>query len=65
MGEIKIRLVACLETEEPITENFLALLNDIQSPIGGINEWNAFGMEVRNAEANCHKHTAHQGTNQR
>jgi hypothetical protein len=65
VGEIKIRLVAGLETEEPVAKKFLALPNDIQSPIWGVNEWNTFGMEMRNAEAKCTKHRAHQGTNQR
>lgn len=65
VGEIKIWFVTGLETEEPVTKNFLTLLNDIQPPIVGVEEWDAFRLEVRSAEAKGVERGAYQGTNRR
>jgi len=42
VGEIKIGFVTGLETKKSVTENFLALLYNIQSPVGGVIEWDTF-----------------------
>ena len=42
MGEVKIGLITGLETEDPVTENLLASLNDIQPPVCGVIEWDTF-----------------------
>jgi hypothetical protein len=44
VGEVKIGFVTGLETEDPVTENFLALPNDIQPPVGSVIEWDTFGF---------------------
>lgn len=45
MGEIKIRLVTSLETKDPVSENFLAPLYNVQPPVGGVIERDTFGSE--------------------
>lgn len=39
---IEIRFVSGLKPEDPITENFLALLHNIQLPVGGVVPGNTF-----------------------
>jgi hypothetical protein len=34
--DIKVRFICGLETEDPVTENFLAQLDNIQPPVGGV-----------------------------
>jgi len=36
----KIRFVGGLETDDPVAENFLALLDNIHPPVGGVVPWN-------------------------
>ena len=40
MGEIEIGFVSSLKSEDPVTENLLTSLHNVQMPIGGIVEWN-------------------------
>ena len=44
--EVKIGFVTCLETEDPVAENFLAPLYNIQMPVGGVEERDTFGSGV-------------------
>ena len=44
---IKIRFVSGLETEDPVTEDFLARLDNIHPPIGGIVPWNTFEYGIK------------------
>lgn len=42
MVNVKIGFVGGLETEDPVAENFLAHLDNIQPPVGGVVPWNTF-----------------------
>ena len=46
MVNIKIGFVSCLETDDPVTENFLASLDHIQPPVGGVVEWDTFESRI-------------------
>lgn len=65
MGKIKIGLVTGLETKDPVTEDFLTLLNDVQTPVCRIKEWDALGWGVRDTEAKSTGCEAYRGTNRR
>ena len=46
MAEIQIGFVTGLKTEDPVTENLLASLYDVQTPIGAIIEWNTLKARI-------------------
>lgn len=46
MAEIQIGFVPGLKTEDSVTENLLTSLHDVQTPIGGIVEWNALRISI-------------------
>ena len=39
MAEVEIGFISGLKTEDSVTENLLTSLHNIQTPIGGIVEW--------------------------
>jgi len=39
VGDVEVGFVSSLETEESVTENFLAFPNNIQPPVGGVIPW--------------------------
>ena len=55
VGEVKIGFVTGLETEDPVTEDFLAPLYNIQPPVGGVVERDTFGSGVEGyRDEECH-----------
>ena len=47
MGKIQIGFVTGLETDKPVTENLLTLLDNIQPPVCGVVEWDTFGSGIK------------------
>jgi len=44
-AEIEIGFVSCLEAEDSVTENLLTSLHHVQTPIGGVVEWDTLRIE--------------------
>jgi len=44
---VKIRFVRGLEAEDPVTENFLTQLDDIQPPVGSVVPWDTCEYKIK------------------
>jgi len=67
MAEIEIRFIPGLKTEDSVTENLLTSLHDVQTPIGGIIEWNALRINISAGRISnqCRQFRTNRGTNRR
>jgi len=48
MAEVEIGFVSGLKAQDSVTENLLASLYNIQTPIRGIIEWDTLGIGMSN-----------------
>ena len=46
MAEIEIGLIPNLKAEDSVTKNLLTPLHDVQTPVGGIIEWNTLRVRI-------------------
>lgn len=44
---VKIRFIRGLEAEDPVTENFLTQLDNIQPPVGRVVPWDTCESEIK------------------
>jgi len=67
MAEVEIGFVSGLKAEDSVTKNLLTSLHDVQTPIGGIIEWDTLGMGVSTGRISRWglRLGTNQGTNQR
>ena len=47
MADVQIGFVSGLKAEKSVTKNLLTSLYNVQTPVGGIIEWNTLKMRVR------------------